>query len=96
MRKIMRGFFSFCLIGLGMSFGSIYAESTSVEPKTQTTEVAPPPAAPSEGLLMTGLGSIGVGDLLKKAGINFFGYSEAGMMYDTTATRNGMGPTYLG
>jgi hypothetical protein len=96
MGKMLRGLFSFCLIGLGMSFGSIYAENTPVEPKTQTTEVVPPPATPSEGLLMTGLGSIGVGDLLKKAGINFYGYSEAGMMYDTTATRNGMGPTYLG
>jgi len=38
---------------------------------SEVPAVVAPPAVPSEGLLMTGLGSIGVGDLLKKAGINF-------------------------
>jgi len=39
MGKMFRGLLGVCLIGLGMSFGSIYAENTPVEPKTQTTEV---------------------------------------------------------
>jgi hypothetical protein len=90
MGKMLRGLLSLCLIGMGMGVSLAFAENSEVP-----AVVVAPPAAPSEGLLMTGLGSIGVGDLLKKAGINFYGYSEAGMMYDTTATRNGMGPTYL-
>ena len=97
MKKILRGFLGIFLIGMFLIPGAAFAEATGevAVPKVSVAEVAPPPAAPSEGLLMTGLGSIGVGDLLKKAGINFYGYSEAGIMYDTTATRNGMGPTYL-
>ena len=97
MEKILRGFLGVFLIGVCFVPGAVFAEGGGpVEVKAPIADVPAPAPAASEGLLMSLLGPAGVGDLLKKGGINVYGYSEAGIMYDTTATRNGMGPTFLG
>ncbi|MEI7751167.1 MAG: hypothetical protein WCJ71_03655, partial [Candidatus Omnitrophota bacterium] len=70
MNRIRRWFLGIFLIGMFLIPGAAFAEATGevAVPKVSGAEIVPPPAAPNEGLLMTGLGSIGVGDLLKKAG----------------------------
>jgi hypothetical protein len=61
-------------------------------PAATNAPAATPPPAP----LMMALGKVGLADILNKAGINIYGYAEAGYMYDFTAPGSHAGPTYLG
>ncbi len=54
------------------------------------------PQAPAQPLLMDTLSKVGLGESLNKAGINMYGYSEAGYMYDASVPQAHKGPTYMG
>ena len=70
MEKILKGFLSFCLIGMCAFPGAVFAESAgTLAPAVQTTEIPPVPAVPDKGLLMNALDWAGVGPILNKAGI---------------------------
>ncbi|MFA7254963.1 MAG: outer membrane beta-barrel protein [Candidatus Omnitrophota bacterium] len=97
MEKILKRFLSVCLIGMCFCPGVVFGESLETAPGVQATEIAPAPvASPDRGLLMSLLDWAGIGQTLDKAGIKIYGYSEAGIMFDPTAGRNGAGPTFLG
>lgn len=69
-------------------FSFSYAdEGTSPEVKLPSV-----PATP-ETLLMSVLDKVGVAKWLHQLGVKIYGYSEAGIMFDTTASH---GPTFLG
>ena len=98
MGKIWRGVIGVFLIGTCLVPGNAFAETTSevAAVKVPAAEVPPAPAASPQGILMDILDWGGIAPILNKLGTKFYGYSEAGIMYDPTATRNGMGPTFLG
>lgn len=98
MNRIFRGFSGFCLIGMCLVPGVAFAETTGevAALKIPAKEAPPAPAASTQGLLMDIMDWAGIGPILNKLGVKIYGYSDAGIMYDTTATRNGAGPTFLG
>ncbi len=93
------------LFGLGLTVLAAFtfatngrAEETSAphsEEETQEVKPAEAPASPP-GLLMSTLEKAGLAASLDKAGINIYGYAEAGYMYDFSATGNHHGPTFIG
>ena len=98
MRRMLRGFLAVFLIGTCLIPGNAFAEITPevAALKAPAAEVPPVAAAPSQGLLMDIMDWAGIGPVLNKLGVKVYGYSEAGIMYDLTSTRNGAGPTFLG
>lgn len=46
--------------------------------------------------LMSALDKVGMGEPLRKAGINIYGYAEGGWFYDATSPHKGSGPTFIG
>jgi hypothetical protein len=79
--KKMLGAIVFCLMTLLFLSEEAWADGNEIDSsKTQATDISSAPAVPLKGLLMSGLDGIGVGELLNKAGIKIYGYSEAGMM----------------
>ena len=72
------------------------AKPSAATPPSETENKPPPAAAPTPGLLMTGLGAAGIAAPLTKAGISIYGYVEGGYMYDFTAPSGNAGPTYMG
>jgi hypothetical protein len=61
------------------------------------SEAKPPDSStPPQALLMTILSKAGLGEVLEKLGINVYGYSEGGLMFDPSVPQNHKGPTYLG
>lgn len=70
------------------------AAPTNTSPPQATN---PPPAcATPPAPLMAALGAAGLADPLNKAGINFYGYVEGGVMRDFSAPSGNAGPTYMG
>ena len=62
----------------------------------RTTCLLVPIVAAAMAPLMSALGAAGLADPLTKAGLNIYGYAEAGYMYDASAPNPDDGPTYLG
>ncbi len=98
MSRVSRVFSGLFLIGMCGIPGAIFAETDEVPSlKVLATEVPPAlTAASTQGLLRDILDWARIGPILNKLGVKIYGYFEAGVMYDTTATRNGAGPTFLG
>ncbi|MCL2646200.1 MAG: porin [Phycisphaerales bacterium] len=71
--------------GILASAGFAFADGAATQPSslslTPTTACSPADGC-SSGLLMQGLDKIGVGDALKKADLNIYGWLEAGYTYD--------------
>jgi len=78
-----------CFLGADIPF--VLAEDAG---NTATATTSAPAAEPSLGLLMSALDKAGLAQSLEKAGINIYGYTEAGYMYDATAPKKG--PTFMG
>ena len=68
-------------------------ETREIEQPAATT---PPATEPPFKLLMGALSRAGLADPLNKAGINIYGYSEGGYMYDFTSPGFDTGPTFIG
>lgn len=82
----------FAMIFTGVSLHADETESTSL-PARQTP---PPLCEPQCAPLMRAFDAVGLGEPLKKAGINIYGYVEGGWFYDASAPRKGSGPTFIG
>ena len=71
--------------------------ATATASTNQTQTATPPPAAccpPAP--LMIALGKAGLAEPLNKAGINLYGYIEAGSFVDITRTSGNARPTFIG
>lgn len=93
MRFVEKVLLILILFVIGMQYPYLYADENN-DSKNKEKETDPISQAPAQGLLMTGLSKAGLAEPLQKAGINIYGYSDAGYMYDATAPRKG--PTYMG
>jgi len=67
------------------------AQTTTNQVTTTNQATAPP-----SGLLMSALGKAGLAEPLNKAGINIYGYVEAGYFHDFSAPSANAGPTFIG
>jgi hypothetical protein len=67
------------------------AQTTTNQVTTTNQATAPP-----SGLLMSALGKAGLAEPLNKAGINIYGYVEAGYFHDFSAPNANAGPTFIG
>ena len=91
-----------CMLVIAFTNTSLHAdENAPVAPMethaTKPSEVTPTPATqPALGLLMSALDEAGLATPLNKAGINIYGYTEAGWFYDSTSPRKGVGTTFIG
>jgi putative OmpL-like beta-barrel porin-2 len=72
------------------------APANSAQPdKKETQEAQSPATTPPSAPAMSLLDNAGLANPLKKAGINFYGYVEAGYMYDFSSTGFNDGPTFI-
>jgi len=82
-----------------LTFG-IDAQGEEPSPSTSEKEgqeaKAPEAPAPTPGLLMSLLGKAGLAQPLDKAGINIYGYIQAGYFHDFSVPGTGHGPTFIG
>lgn len=84
------------VILLGLCFFGTNIPSVLADEATAQTATPAPAAGSSLGLLMSVLDKAGPAKALSKAGINIYGYTEAGYMYDVTAPGSHDGPTLMG
>jgi hypothetical protein len=73
-------------------------EEASAPTSGKEIEEAKPPEAPAppRGLLMSILDKAGLAGPLDKAGINIYGYLQAGYFHDFSEPSRGSGPTFIG
>ena len=69
---------------------SLYADENAPVAATPA-----PASEPARAPLMNVLDKAGLAKYLDKAGINIYGYAEAGWFYDATSPRKGSGPTFI-
>ena len=88
----------FMFLGLGLTAMAEEDKPEATKPEATKAEEAAKPAeapAPSPELLMSILGKAGLAAPLDKAGINIYGYAEAGFMHTFNGSPND-GPTFIG
>jgi len=97
MEKRLSGLILAILIILTISVNARGEEAPASSSEKETGEVkSAETPAPPRALLMTILDKAGLAGPLDKAGINIYGYVEAGYMYDATSPRANTGPTFIG
>jgi len=83
-----------CFLGVNIPYVLADDASSAAIKTTQGVPTPAPTAGSSFGPLMSALDWVGLANVLSKAGINIYGYTEAGYMYDATASKKG--PTLMG
>ncbi len=97
MKKRLFGLSLAVLVILTFAMSTTGEETSSSPPEKETQEAKPPEVpAPTPGLLMKLLGRAGLAKPLDKAGLNIYGYVEAGYMHDFTAPGRHNEPTFIG
>lgn len=85
-----------CALSVTFVNASVQADENAPAATAPAATVAPAAEQPTLAPFMGVLDKIGLAKPLNKAGINIYGYADAGWFYDATSPHKGSGPTFIG